>query len=68
MNWSEMCRELRGDESVAGFMRALQRYVPELPKRTWEGWEQGKSAPPEWAKLLLVCEVNRMKLGQRKKK
>lgn len=68
MNWPEICRELRGDESVAAFMQQLQKYVPALPKRTWEGWEQGKSEPPEWSKLLLVASVSRMRLGQKKKK
>ena len=48
--WSRTLRAARQGLTV----KQAAALIPHLSARTWEGWEAGRVAPPEWAQALIL--------------
>lgn len=45
----------------AGLTQAKMAEVFKIPKRTIENWETGSRKPPEWAELLILEKLTKMR-------
>lgn len=45
----------------AGLTQAKMAEVFKIPKRTIENWETGSRKPPEWAEILILEKLTKMR-------
>ena len=45
----------------AGLTQQAMSDLMKIPKRTIENWEGGKRSCPEWAEILIIAELQRIK-------
>lgn len=45
----------------AGLTQAKMAEIFKIPKRTIENWETGSRKPPEWAEILILEKLTKMR-------
>lgn len=53
--------ELKEARQAAGLTQQKMSEIFKIPKRTIENWEAGSRKPPEWAKLLVLEKLQRIR-------
>jgi DNA-binding transcriptional regulator YiaG len=54
--------DLKKARAEKGLSQAKAAELLEIPKRTWEDWERGKSAPPSYTLRLVIRELERLEI------
>jgi len=58
-----MGKEIAAARRQAGLTQSKMSELMDIPKRTIENWESGKSVPPPYVKRLVINELNRISLA-----